>query len=139
MQTGVFHVNGEGLMDHLITGIVAGLFGTLAMELSADTGSGAMGGDLGWFGKGQMVSEFETAAFALEIGQVSEPVQSDFGWHIIQVLGRTTVPMTASQYETPCTLPSRVRNARSRPIEASPTMASTVRTSTHMPVPGLSI
>ena len=74
-------------------------FAALAVELSQDTGSGVTGGDLGWFGKGQMVPEFETAAFALEIGQISEPVQSNFGWHIIQLLGRTTVPMTASQYE----------------------------------------
>lgn len=74
-------------------------FAKLAMELSQDTGSGANGGDLGWFGKGQMVPEFEQAAFALKVGEISEPVQSNFGWHIIQLLGRTTVPMTASQYE----------------------------------------
>jgi len=74
-------------------------FAALAMELSTDTGSGAKGGDLGWFGKGQMVPEFEVAAFSLKVGEISETVQSSFGWHIIQVLGRTTVPLTASQYE----------------------------------------
>lgn len=74
-------------------------FAKLATELSQDTGSGANGGDLGWFGKGAMVPEFEAAAFALKVGEISEPVQSNFGWHIIQLLGRTTVPMTASQYE----------------------------------------
>lgn len=74
-------------------------FGALAIEFSQDPGSASQGGDLGWFGKGQMVAEFETAAFGLEVGQISEPVQSNFGWHIIQVLGKTTVPMSANAYE----------------------------------------
>jgi parvulin-like peptidyl-prolyl isomerase len=74
-------------------------FGELAAELSEDTGSGANGGDLGWFGKGQMVPEFEEVAFALEDGEISEPVESQFGFHIIQTLGHTTVPMSASAYE----------------------------------------
>jgi parvulin-like peptidyl-prolyl isomerase len=74
-------------------------FGELAAELSLDTASGANGGDLGWFGKGQMVAPFEAAVFELEVAEISEPVQSDFGWHIIQLIDRTTLPMTASQYE----------------------------------------
>lgn len=61
-------------------------FEAIAKEVSTDPGSGANGGDLGWFGPGQMVPEFEQAAFALEVGAYSkEPVQSQFGFHIIKV------------------------------------------------------
>ncbi|MDQ6432712.1 peptidylprolyl isomerase [Mesorhizobium sp. LHD-90] len=61
-------------------------FEDIAKEKSSDPGSGAQGGDLGWFGPGQMVPEFEKAAFALEPGSYTkEPVQSQFGWHIIKV------------------------------------------------------
>ena len=62
-------------------------FGAIAKEKSTDTSSGAKGGDLGWFGAGAMVKEFETAAFALKVGEISQPVKSSFGYHIIQVLG----------------------------------------------------
>jgi peptidyl-prolyl cis-trans isomerase C len=58
-------------------------FATVAKEKSKDTS--ADGGDLGFFGKGQMLKPFEDAAFALEVGQISEPVQTQFGWHIIKV------------------------------------------------------
>lgn len=74
-------------------------FGDLAAKRSLDTTSGANGGDLGWFGKGQMVAAFEEAVFNLEVGEISEPVQSDFGWHVIQVIDRATLPLTASEYE----------------------------------------
>ena len=61
-------------------------FAAIAKELSTDPGSGANGGELGWFGPNQMVPEFEKAAFALEVGAYSkEPVQSQFGFHIIKV------------------------------------------------------
>ena len=74
-------------------------FAALAAELSEDTGSGAAGGDLSWFGRGQMVPAFETVAFALEEGEISEPVESNFGWHIIQKLGLTTLPLSTNAYQ----------------------------------------
>lgn len=63
-------------------------FEDVAREVSVDTGTAGTGGDLGWFPRELMVSEFADAAFALQPGETSEPVQSEFGWHIIRVLER---------------------------------------------------
>ncbi|MDQ0187730.1 peptidylprolyl isomerase [Cytobacillus kochii] len=60
-------------------------FAKVAEEYSTDTASAANGGDLGWFGAGQMVAEFEEAAYALEVDEISDPVESQHGFHIIQV------------------------------------------------------
>jgi len=60
-------------------------FGALAQELSDDAGTKSAGGDLGFFKRGAMVKEFEDAAFSLEPGQLSEPVQTQFGLHLIRV------------------------------------------------------
>ncbi|HEY7696505.1 MAG TPA: peptidylprolyl isomerase [Nitrososphaeraceae archaeon] len=59
-------------------------FDKLAKELSIDKGSGKRGGDLGFFGRGVMVKPFEAASFNLEKNQVSEPVKTEFGYHIIK-------------------------------------------------------
>jgi parvulin-like peptidyl-prolyl isomerase len=75
-------------------------FADLAKELSTDTGSGANGGDLGWFGPGTMVTEFEEAAFALEVTEISAPVQTTYGYHIIQLIGRETRTLTDAEYDT---------------------------------------
>ncbi len=62
-------------------------FGKLAKEISIDSGSAKRDGNLGYFTKGKMVKQFEEVAFKLQIGQVSEPVKSEFGYHIIKRLG----------------------------------------------------
>ena len=61
-------------------------FAKVADEVSKDPGS--QGGDLGWFTKDKMVPEFAAAAFKLEPGQVSDPVKSEFGWHVIKLEGK---------------------------------------------------
>lgn len=60
-------------------------FAELAKEYSTDTASAESGGDLGFFGEGSMVAEFEEAAFSMKVDEVSDPVKSDYGYHIIKV------------------------------------------------------
>lgn len=73
----------ETLIGSLKAEIAAGsLFADLAKEHS-DCPSGRSGGDLGQFGRGQMVPAFEQSAFGMEIGQVSDVVETDFGYHLI--------------------------------------------------------
>ncbi|WP_110929009.1 peptidylprolyl isomerase [Bacillus massiliglaciei] len=60
-------------------------FAKLAKENSTDTGSAQNGGDLGWFGAGEMVPEFEETAYKLKKNEISDPVKSDYGYHIIQL------------------------------------------------------
>ena len=62
-----------------------GDFAAIAKEKSTDPGSGAQGGSLGWFGAGQMVPEFQAAVETLKPGEISAPVQSQFGWHIVRL------------------------------------------------------
>ena len=66
-------------------------FNELAKK-SSDGPSSHTGGDLGYFARGQMVKTFEDAAFALEPGQISDPIKSEFGWHVIKVEDRRNRP-----------------------------------------------
>ena len=59
-------------------------FADVAMEVSLCP-SGQDGGDLGYFGKGMMVKEFEDAAFSMNVEQISDPIKTQFGWHLIQL------------------------------------------------------
>jgi peptidyl-prolyl cis-trans isomerase SurA len=63
-------------------------FAGIAKEYSDDIGSAQEGGELGWTNPGQMVPEFETAMAGADIGVITEPVKSQFGWHILEVTGR---------------------------------------------------
>ena len=68
-------------------------FGELAKKYS-DDGSAANGGNLGWMGPGDLVPEFDQAMNRLQIGEVSDPVKTEFGWHLIQVLERREAQLT---------------------------------------------
>ena len=71
-------------------------FGELAKKYSED-GSAQNGGNLGWMGPGDLVPEFEQAMNRLQIGEVSNPVKSEFGWHLIQVLERREAQLTVEK------------------------------------------
>ncbi|MCI0610884.1 MAG: peptidylprolyl isomerase [Anaerolineae bacterium] len=91
--------------DERALGIVRSLlvsgrdFAEVAKKYSKDTGSGAAGGDLGWAPRSKYVTEFADAAFSQEIGEIGEPVKSEFGYHIIQVIDRQERPLDASGYD----------------------------------------
>lgn len=81
--------------DIVINRITSGEdWAAVASEVSLDTGTKVNGGDLGWFARGTMVAPFEDAAFALDLGEISQPIESEFGWHVIQVIGHDFINMS---------------------------------------------
>jgi parvulin-like peptidyl-prolyl isomerase len=77
-----------------------GDWNTLAAKYSTDTSNNTTGGDLGWFTKGTMVKEFEDAAWSMQVGATSDPIKTDYGFHIIQVLGHETRQLTSDELAT---------------------------------------
>jgi parvulin-like peptidyl-prolyl isomerase len=68
-------------------------FAMVAAELSTDLSNKDDGGDLGWFGRGEMVDAFDQVAFEADTGLYPEPVETDFGYHVIEVLAREMRPI----------------------------------------------
>ncbi|MEN9785212.1 MAG: hypothetical protein RLZZ299_476 [Pseudomonadota bacterium] len=83
-----------GARDALAKVKAGASFADVARTVSRDPGSAENGGDLGWFERGTMVPEFEAAAFGAATGALVGPVKSQFGWHVLEILGtRDTVPL----------------------------------------------
>jgi parvulin-like peptidyl-prolyl isomerase len=81
-----------GQLDDVKESQLESEFAKAATRYSEDPGTAKKGGDLGFFGAGQLVPEFEEAANSADVGQVVGPVKSEFGWHIILVTDRRTAP-----------------------------------------------
>lgn len=75
-------------------------FETLAKEFSKDEGSKANAGELGYVMKGQLVPEFESKAFSMKMGEVSDPVKTQFGWHIIKIIDSRDVKVPSKKEAT---------------------------------------
>jgi len=85
-------------------------FAELARQYSKDPGSGAKGGDLGWFGKGRMIKQFEEAAYKATPGQIVGPVHTQFGYHIIKVHAKDKREVKCSDIHIPFRVSARTRS-----------------------------
>ena len=92
-------------------------FATLAKEKSKDPSGAANGGDLGYFTKDQMVPEFAAAAFKLDKGQISDPVHTQFGWHIIKVEDKRIKPTPTFDQVKPQLVSYVARRAQEQLVE----------------------
>jgi parvulin-like peptidyl-prolyl isomerase len=102
-------INANRIYKELIAGAD---FEQMAINESGDPGSGAKGGDLGWFGKGTMVKEFEKAAFSGRIGEIQKPVKSSFGYHIIKVVDRSNKKYVVAKIVNPIKQSATTRDER---------------------------
>lgn len=89
----------KAVIDSIAGVVTVENFAEEARKLSDDKGSAVRGGELGWFGKGLMVAPFEKQAFAMEVGTISQPFESNFGWHIIYLQGRRGIQPIDSIYD----------------------------------------
>ena len=99
-------------------------FAAVATEMSTDS-SAANGGSLGWFGAGMMVAPFEAGVMALEVGAVSDPVQTDFGWHVIK-LNETRIKPAPALEEVRAELVGQVQEAAIQARLAEITATATI-------------
>ena len=97
------------IYDKLIAGAD---FSKLAMEKSQDPGSAKLGGDLGWFGKGRMIKEFEEAAFNGKINEVQKPIKTMYGYHIIKVTGKSNKKYIVEKIFSPIKESATTRDER---------------------------
>ena len=81
----------KALIDSIAKVLTPANFAEVAKAESDDRGSSTRGGDLGWFGKGMMVKPFEDAAFSLKAGEISAPVRTAYGWHILYKEGERDI------------------------------------------------
>jgi foldase protein PrsA len=89
-----------------------GDFAKLAKEYSTEPAAQESGGDLGWFGPGKMVPEFEKAAFALKKGEISEPVETSFGFHIIELVDTREAKLEQTDEELKATVTDTLKKAQ---------------------------
>ncbi len=97
------------IYDQLIQGAD---FAKLAQQNSGDPGSAVKGGDLGWFGKGDMVPEFDKAVFNGKVGVVQKPVKSKFGYHIIKVTGKSENRFVVEKIVSPVSTSASTKDSR---------------------------
>ncbi|MEK5068540.1 peptidylprolyl isomerase [Sporosarcina sp. FSL K6-1508] len=89
-----------------------GDFAKLAKEYSTEEMAQESGGDLGWFGPGKMVPEFEEAAFALKKGEISEPVKTSFGYHVIELMDTREAKLEQTDEELKATVTDNLKKVQ---------------------------